>query len=206
MGVSLDLRVVELLCSRLCHDLVGPVGAVNNGVELVEELGAAEAGDAFELVADSGRLAAARLKLFRLAYGAAGSEPGVSFDTAQAALAAWFQRSKLKIDWQTPAWPEAPAGTAKVLLNVVLLAEEALPQGGTLAISGTAPQLRLAGLGKGAGLKPEAREALAGLVAIEALSPRTVQGYITGRFAEHFGFRVTAEAAAADQVGLRIER
>jgi histidine phosphotransferase ChpT len=206
VGVSLDLRVVELLCSRLCHDLVGPVGAVNNGVELVEEMGAADAGDAFALVADSGRLAAARLKLFRLAYGAAGSEPGVSFETAQTALAAWFQRSKLKIDWQNPSWPDAPAGTAKVLLNAVLLAEESLPQGGTLVISGVGPLLRLAGSGKNAGLKPESREALAGAVAVDALSPRTVQGYITGRFAEHFGFRVTPEAASPDQVGFRIER
>lgn len=206
MGVSLDLRVVELLCSRLCHDLVGPIGAVNNGVELVEELGPAEAGDAFELVADSGRLAAARLKLFRLAYGAAGAEAGVSFDAAQTAIAAWFQRSKLKIDWQNPAWPDPPAGAAKVLLNAVLLAEESLPQGGTLAIAGAAPLLRLAGRGKGAGLKPEALEALGGAVAIDRLGPRTVQGYITGRFAEHFGFRVTPEAAAPDQVGFRIER
>jgi histidine phosphotransferase ChpT len=206
VGVSLDLRVVELLCSRLCHDLVGPVGAVNNGVELVEEMGAAEAGDAFELVADSGRLAASRLKLFRLAYGAAGSEPGVSFEVAQTALAAWFARSKIKVAWQAPAWPDPPTGIAKLLLNVGLLAEEALPQGGSLQIAGAAPTLLVRASGKAAALKPEARAALAGSVAVDALTPRSVQGYITGRFAEHFGFRLDIREPAPEQVEFLISR
>ena len=67
----LDLQVFELLCSRLCHDLVSPVGAINNGVELLAELGPDE--EALKLVGQSAQAAARRLKFYRVAYGAAGA-------------------------------------------------------------------------------------------------------------------------------------
>ena len=65
MKTDLDMRVVELLCSRLCHELVSPVGAINNGVELIEEMGAEMADEAIGLIAHSADQASRRLRLLR---------------------------------------------------------------------------------------------------------------------------------------------
>lgn len=72
MTLALDLRAVELLCSRLCHDLVSPVGAISNGVELLTEMG--PDAEALTLVGQSAQAAANRLKFYRVAYGAAGAD------------------------------------------------------------------------------------------------------------------------------------
>ncbi|MBM3540521.1 MAG: hypothetical protein FJX51_00610 [Alphaproteobacteria bacterium] len=86
MTLALDLRAVELLCSRLCHDLVSPVGAISNGVELLTEMGPDE--EALALVGQSAQAAATRLKFYRVAYGAAGADlpPGELHDLMTALL------------------------------------------------------------------------------------------------------------------------
>ncbi len=73
MDVKVDPRVIELLCSRLCHDLISPVSAINNGFELIAEFGDEMRGEAMSLMGDSAREAARRLKFFRIAFGAAGA-------------------------------------------------------------------------------------------------------------------------------------
>src|SRR3546814_20842043 len=72
VATQIDLRILELVCSRLCHDLVGPVGAVNNGIELLEEFDPSMADDVLPLLRNSARQAWRRLDCFRLAFGAAG--------------------------------------------------------------------------------------------------------------------------------------
>jgi histidine phosphotransferase ChpT len=193
MGVALDLRVVELLCSRLCHDLVSPVGAINNGVELIEEMGAEMGNDALDLISRSGQQAATRLQLFRLSYGAAGSEPSVTAAMVKTALQAWFEGSKIRLDWQPGVLAAGVPGQAKLVINTALLGEEALPFGGVLHIVADPDALRIVAEGDRAALKPDARAALAGGVAVEELTPRTVQAFVTGRFAEHFGLALTVD-------------
>ena len=105
MPLSVDPRVLELLCSRLCHDLVSPVGAINNGVELMEELEGDMAGEAVGLVAESGRKAAARLRCFRLTYGAAGGQEGVPLEDGRQAAIDYLVGSKIAL-----AWPPAGSG------------------------------------------------------------------------------------------------
>jgi len=77
VDVQIDMRVAELLASRLCHDVVGPVGAVNHGMELLEDEGAAFGEEALRLASTSARHAADLLQYYRLAYGAAGSQSEV---------------------------------------------------------------------------------------------------------------------------------
>ena len=79
MTVVLNPRVLELVSSRICHDLVSPVGAINNGVELIQELGEDAGAEAMQLIAASAVQASARLKCFRLAYGAAGTDKNIGF-------------------------------------------------------------------------------------------------------------------------------
>ena len=135
MDVQIDLRVVELLSSRLCHDLVGPVGAVNNGLELLED-GIDDMGpEAMKLAAESGARAARSLQYFRFAYGMAGSRVGGKLDELRDLAAGFFGNEKVKLSWPAQDVPaEVPEDLGKLLLNMLLIGAEALPMGGGLAV------------------------------------------------------------------------
>ena len=102
MNTDLDIRVVELLSWKQWNELVSPVGAINNGVELIEEMGAEMVDEAIGLIAHSAGQASRRLRMLRLAYGSAGGENTAMTDAAQAAEA-YFSGSKVKLDW-SPDW------------------------------------------------------------------------------------------------------
>lgn len=125
----------SLLCSRLCHDLLSPVGALNNGLELLaDETDSAMRERCMELLAESARASAAKLKFFRLAFGAAG---GLSemIDTreAHAALTGLVDPRRVEIAWMV-AEPALPKPAVKVLLNLAMLASDALVRGGRLDV------------------------------------------------------------------------
>ena len=101
-----DLRIAELLCSRLCHDLVSPIGAVNNGVELMEEFGGAS-DEAMALIGASGKQAARRLQYYRIAFGLAGSQIAQSLDDTKAVVTGFLEGGKVAADWD-PATTQAP--------------------------------------------------------------------------------------------------
>jgi histidine phosphotransferase ChpT len=126
----------SLLCSRLCHDLMSPVGALNNGVELLADETDPEMRDkCLELLADSARASANKLKFFRLAFGAAGGF-GEAIDTheARAALEGLFGPDRrIELGWVV-ADDKLPKGAVKLLLNLALLAGDALARGGRLDV------------------------------------------------------------------------
>ena len=99
MTATIPLDVLELACSRICHDLVSPIGAINNGVELCQDVAGGTADEAMALIAESGRRAAARLQTFRLAFGAAGGQPGLGADAVRAAMQPYFAGGKVRLDW-----------------------------------------------------------------------------------------------------------
>lgn len=205
MKVDLDIRVVELLCSRLCHELVSPVGAINNGVELIEEMGTEMVDEAIDLIAHSADQAARRLRLLRLAYGAAGAESTAGLAEAQQAAASYFADTKITLDWPPGGLPDALAarrGVAKLLLNLFVLAEEALAHGGTIRLSLEERAVVVSALGRAA-LKPETRAALDGDTSADALGPRTVHAYATGRFADEYDLGIEIREAA-ERLDLRL--
>jgi histidine phosphotransferase ChpT len=126
----------SLLCSRLCHDLLSPVGALNNGLELLaDEQDPAMRARCMELLAESARVSANKLKFFRLAFGAGGGF-GDAIDPreARAALEGLVADSKrTTLGWFVEA-ATLPKPAVKVLLNLALIAHEALVRGGTLDI------------------------------------------------------------------------
>lgn len=195
MGVGLGIRAVELLCSRLCHDLVGPVGAINNGVELLDEGGGAK-DDALDLIADSAESAAARLRLYRLALGAAGGQSALSAVEGRAALEGWFRAGKIRLDWAMRLETPAP-GLVKSILLAALMAEEALPRGGVVRVEGGDGAAAIIASGAGAALRPEMAAALAGTVEEADLSPRSILSFAVPRIAAAYGLDF-AHAAAAD--------
>lgn len=140
--------LVALICSRLCHDLAGSIGAVNNGVELLaEETDPAMREDAIALIAQSANDAARRLAFFRLALGASGSmsEPMAWAEFSRVAKA-YFEGGKLSLLLPASAEP-LPKPLGKALLLGLSLAGQALPRGGSLALTkdGTAWLIRAEG-------------------------------------------------------------
>jgi histidine phosphotransferase ChpT len=131
-----ELDYASLLCSRLCHDLLSPVGALNNGIELLaDETDPRMREQCMGLLADSARTTAGKLKFFRLAFGAAGGfGEAVAVHEVRAALEGMFPPGgKLELQWLIDS-DGLPKSAAKILLNLCLLTGEALPRGGTLAI------------------------------------------------------------------------
>jgi histidine phosphotransferase ChpT len=128
--------LASLLCSRLCHDLMSPVGALNNGIELLADETDPEMREkCLELLADSARASANKLKFFRLAFGAAGGF-GEEIDTleAQASLQGVFgPERRIELGWVVSEG-KLPKGAVKLLLNLALLAGDALVRGGRLDV------------------------------------------------------------------------
>lgn len=129
-------ELASLLCSRLCHDLLSPIGALNNGIELLADETDEEMRErCLELLADSARASANKLKFFRLAFGAAGSF-GEEIDTheAQVALQGLFgAEKKIELGWAV-AEEKLPKDAVKLLLNLAMIAGDALVRGGRLDV------------------------------------------------------------------------
>ena len=126
----------SLLCSRLCHDLMSPVGALNNGIELLADETDPEMREkCLELLADSARASANKLKFFRLAFGAAGGF-GEEVDTREAEIALeglFGPERKIELGWAVSE-EKLPKDAVKLLLNLAMLAGDALVRGGRLDV------------------------------------------------------------------------
>src|ERR671938_32356 len=137
--VTLDsLDLAALLCSLVCHDVISPVGAIVNGLEVLEDENDASMRDfAFDLIRKSARQASARLQFTRLAFGAAGSA-GASIDLGDAEQAArgLFQDDKITLAWSSPR-ALLPKNKVKLLLNLLVTAMSAIPRGGAINVAVT---------------------------------------------------------------------
>jgi histidine phosphotransferase ChpT len=196
---ALPLRVAELLCSRLCHDLIGPTAAVSNGLELLDDGRGAIDPEVFSLLAFSVRQAAGKLMFFRVAYGLGGDNA----DALTLADAAGLIRGMVEEDKVTLDLAEGPAalgrGPTRLLLNAALVGLETLPNRGRLTLSVDASdgvRIEIAGEGPGVRLRPEVRAVLDPAADVAGLTPRNVQGHFTAWFARSLGggFALTGEA------------
>ena len=124
-------NLAALIGSRICHDLISPIGAVTNGLELMSMAGGS--GPELDLVNESAANANARIRLFRLAFGQATSEQMTSGQEIAAILSDVYGQSRLTVDWPNPT--DLPRHDAQALVLGVLCCEEALPQGGTIGVS-----------------------------------------------------------------------
>jgi histidine phosphotransferase ChpT len=139
MADLIELKATDLaamLCSRVCHDLINPVGAIGNGLEvLADPTQTAMAEGAQELIANSAKHARAKLEFARLAYGAS-STAGTDFDTRECERVArlLFEIEKADLDWQVPLIL-LPKHKAKLLMNMLLIAATAVPRGGVVRVT-----------------------------------------------------------------------
>jgi histidine phosphotransferase ChpT len=135
-SVALEgLDLAALLCSRVCHDLISPVGAIMNGLEVMEEGKDEETSQfAMELIKKSARTASAKLQFCRIAFGAAGSA-GAQIDTGDAEKVArgLIEDDRTQVAWNLPRVLLAK-NRVKLLLNMLLLAAQAIPRGGQMTV------------------------------------------------------------------------
>jgi histidine phosphotransferase ChpT len=173
--------LAALLCSRVCHDVISPVGAINNGLELLDE-GAADS-DALDLIRTSALNASVRLKFARLAFGASGSV-GASIDTGEAEKAAKdfaIAEKKTEVTWSGPR-AIIPKNKVKLLLNLFLVAYAGIPRGGSLEVTLENPETdaRFVLTVKGRMMRVPAKfvEISTGILE-EAVDAHTIQHYYT---------------------------
>jgi len=211
--MQIDIRVMEHLCSKICHDLVSPVSAINNGVELIEDIGGSVVDEAMKLIGDSAGLAARRLKLFRMAYGRAGSEESLGVKDVRQVAAHYMGSGKVTLTWpedQPGASLAAHRGFVKVMLNLVVLSEELLPYGGILtlrsAMDGDNAGCRFEIVGRAAQLTPQIQAAFEGTASIDDITPRTVQAYVTNKFATHFELKMRHDQSIPDRLDITLLR
>jgi histidine phosphotransferase ChpT len=189
-----DLELAALISSKICHDVIGPVGAIYNGLEILDEDGGADArAYAMEVIRNVTEQASARLQFARFAFGAVGA-PGAMIDlaTAEQISRGLIGQTKHTLTWTGPAG-YMDKDRAKLLLNLVAAALSAVPRGGEIAvaIAGTieAPSFVLRCRGQGA----RAPDHLAGFIVGTVAAPldaRSIQPYYTWRLAETCGMRL----------------
>ena len=192
--------LAALLCSRVCHDIISPVGAINNGLELLDEGGADE--DAMNLIRASAINASARLQFARIAFGAAGSA-GMQIDTgdAQTVAAAFINNEKPELEW-VGARALLPKNQVKLLLNLLLVANAAIPRGGKLRVSlenlDTAPAFTITAQGPMLRVPPKFLELHSGNKPEEAVDAHTVQFYYTLLLSRETGMQINIRATAEE--------
>lgn len=198
--IQIDLRVAELLASRLCHDLVSPVGAVNNGLELMaEDLDPEMLQDALALADKSAKQASATMQFFRLAYGQAGRQVDMGPAELKRMAEGYLKSQKAELAWDADALVlNGPDGGGKLLLNLIALAVETLQRGGTIRASSAEDGLsiRVTGEGTNARLRDETRAAMTDGVDVTELSPRAVQGYFSRLIARRMGGELQVQEGA----------
>jgi len=192
----------SLLCSRLCHDLLSPVGALNNGLELLaDETDPAMRDRCMELLAESARTSANKLKFFRLAFGAAGGfGDRVDVREARAAIEGLLADNKrIELGWLVEAG-DMPKPAIKILLNLSLIAAEALARGGRLDIGGEENGGQLEIVIKLEGprivLDAEIRRTLTEGSGTEGVTPRAAAAYMVHALAAQAGGSVLVSEPA----------
>lgn len=194
----------SLLCSRLCHDLLSPVGALNNGLELLaDETDPDMRQRCIDLLGESARASANKLKFFRLAFGAAGGF-GDAVDTREARAAIeglYGDNGRIEIGWMVEEATMSKTAI-KVLLNMVLIAGDALVRGGRLDIGaeldGYKTEIAVRAEGPRLVLDPELRKALTGGVTAAELTPRAAAAWLVHTLATESGGTAVVSPSDAD--------
>ena len=190
------LDLAALLCSRVCHDVISPVGAIVNGLEVLEdEKDEAMRGFAQDLIKKSAKQASARLQFARLAFGAAGSA-GAAIDTGDAENVArgFIGDERTQLSWDMPR-VLLPKNQVKLLLNLLVIAAGTIPRGGTIHVHGTVVDDRgtftLSTQGPSARIPAHVEQLLAGQSEVGTIDAHGIQPYYTGLVARAVGMDVT---------------
>jgi len=204
VAITLDaLDLAALLCSRVCHDLISPAGAIVNGLEVLEESKDEETRIfALDLIKKSARTASAKLQFCRIAFGAAGSAGSqIDLGDAETVARGLIEDDKVKLTWNLPRLL-MPKNRVKLLLNMLLVATQAIPRGGILSVEGNgsveAPAETMTFKITARGLNARIPQAVPGLLAgcpeSGSVDAHAIQPFYAGLLARSCGLAVTIEA------------
>jgi histidine phosphotransferase ChpT len=177
------LELAALLCSRVCHDLISPVGAIVNGLEVLD------------LIRKSAKTASARLQFCRLAFGAAGSSGAqIDLGDAQAMAKGHIEDGKITLAWNLPRLL-LPKNRVKLLLNMLIIAQQTIPRGGSLKIDpvgeGETMSFRVTANGLNARVPQNIADVLSAPSVPPAADAHAVQPYYTRLLAQACGLKVS---------------
>lgn len=181
--------LAALIGSRICHDLVSPVGAISNGVELIGMGGSEPNGPEMQLVADSVVHASARLRFFRIAFGAAGSGQMLGRTETELVLADIYTGTRLSVSWGVA--DDQPRQLTKISFLLLLCLETALPRGGEVHISQAAENWRIEARAERISLENDLWSLLDGRALPDTLRPAEVQFALAPRAAARIGRKIT---------------
>ena len=201
VAVALDaLDLAALLCSRVCHDLISPTGAIVNGLEVLEEEDSDEETKTFALalIKRSAKTASARLQFCRLAFGSAGGPGGtVNLGDAEAMARAFIEDDKTKLAWNLPR-ELLPKNRVKLLLNLLIIAGQTIPRGGTLTADATGEGesmgFRIATSGLNARIPQGVIALLQGTSESGSVDAHAIQPFYAGLLARACGLEVSVKA------------
>ena len=189
------LELAALLCSRVCHDLISPVGAIVNGLEVLDDNPKPEDRDfALDLIRKSAKTASARLQFCRLAFGAAGSSGAqIDLGDAQNMAKGHIEDGKITLTWNLPRLL-LPKNRVKLLLNMLVIAQQTIPRGGTLTIDpigeGESMSFRITSSGLNARV-PQNIVDLLNATSANTVDAHAVQPHYTRLLAQACGLNVT---------------
>jgi histidine phosphotransferase ChpT len=199
-GITLaSLDLAALLCSRVCHDLISPAGAIVNGLEVLEESKDDETRTfALDLIKKSANQASARLQFCRIAFGAAGSAGAqIDLGDAEKVTRGFIEDDKLQLTWNLPRLL-LPKNRVKLLLNLLLIATQAIPRGGRLVVdpvgAGESMGFRVTATGLNARVPPGVPGLLAGGTEGQAIDAHAIQPYYAGLLAKACGLATVIAA------------
>lgn len=189
-----DLDLAALIASKICHDVIGPVGAIYNGIEILDEDEDAESKSyALDVIRNVTEQASARLQFARFAFGASGSAGAqIDLTTAEQISRGFVENGKHTLVWNGPSG-HMSKNAIKLLLNMIASAVTALPRGGTITVdlAGTLEEPEFSIRCEGAGARPP--QHLPEFVSGQAppdLDALSIQAYYTWRLAEPAGLRL----------------
>jgi histidine phosphotransferase ChpT len=199
-AIALDaLDLAALLCSRVCHDLISPAGAIVNGLEVLEDKASDEETKTFalELIKKSARIASARLQFCRLAFGAAGSAGAqVDLGDAQTMARGFLEDDKTKLTWNLTR-VLLPKNRVKLLLNLLIIAGQTIPRGGMLTVDpvgeGETMGFRIKAAGMNARIPQAVPALLEGASESGSVDAHAIQPYYAGLLARACGLKVALE-------------
>jgi len=200
MSKSIEaLDLAALLCSRVCHDLISPVGAIVNGIEVLEEeKDEATKEFALDLIKKSAATASAKLQFCRIAFGAAGSA-GAQIDLGDAEKIArgFLEDDKTKIAWNVPRALLAK-NLVKLLLNMLVIAGQAIPRGGKITVDpigdGDSIGFKVSATGVNAKIPPAVPSLLTGELSGDNLDAHRIQPFYAGLLAKECSVKATVTA------------
>lgn len=193
-----DVKLAQLISSKLCHDFVGPAGAINTGMEFIADEGVDA--DSLDLVTSSGDLLATRLAYYRVAFGGSGGEEEETSTASVRALAEqFFQNSKIHLDWSAGSHEPSilASRVAKVLMLMLMMAADGMPRGGVLSVHIAAlPEgsgIVVTGAGTGVRIRDDLRYGLTETAINIQINARNVHSYYAQRLAMATGGHIEAD-------------